>query len=50
MSRVLQFRHIIMMAKNKANEAISDVNLLFEVPNKESRKILPAGLWILASI
>ena len=38
------------MAKNKANETISDVNLLFEVPNKESQKILPAGLWILASI
>ena len=46
----MQFRHIIMMAKNKANETISDVNLLFEVPNKESQKILPAGLWILASI
>ena len=39
-----------MMAKNKANETISDVNLLFEVPNKESQKILPAGFWILASI
>ena len=36
-----------MMAKN---ETISDVNLLFEVLNKKSQKILPAGLWILASI
>ena len=40
----------MMMVKNKANETISDVTLLFEVPNKQSQKILPAGLWILASI
>ena len=40
----------MMMVKNKANETISDLTLLFEVHNKQSQKILPAELWILASI
>ena len=38
------------MVKNKANETISGLTLLFEVHNKQSQKILPAGLGILASI
>jgi hypothetical protein len=39
----------MMMVKNKANETISDLTLLF-VHNKQSQKKLPAELWILASI